>query len=507
MTDNLEESLGTVATGGSILIIGIIIGIVFGILTQILLGRYLGVESYGLYYLALTLVTAFVPFSTIGLAGSLPRFLPYHFSRDEKDIVKSAIRFSELFVLILSVSFGIIIYVFAEKISVDFFHNSDLTIILKYFAIGLPLFSLSNVFEGVVRAFKGAKYKVAIFDIEIWVVRIIIFVVFLLIGYTMFGAIISLLVALFFTIFSSVYVLRNRFFPDYSKYKIVPVVKNLLIFSWPITFTSIILLFISKIDVILLGYFFNSIEVGIYVPALIIASYVTMLATPFSYMFLPVVTELFGKKKFVVIESLFQSTLKWIILMVLPVFIYIILFPEEVITLLYGVDYSEGYLALTILAAGITINVIAGMTGGILVGVGQTKLNLLLEIIAAIIFVSFDLVLIPIYGVIGAAIGFFACCFARTIISLFLVYKTTKIYAFNRSYYKIIFSGLITLFIGFILKTNIFPLFVSTITLFFIALFIMGLYFVLIWISRCLDKNDLLILKLIIKKVRTTIRI
>jgi O-antigen/teichoic acid export membrane protein len=506
MPDDLEKSLETVAKGGGILFFGTILGILLAIINQILLGRILGVENYGLFYLAFTIVTVFLPFTTLGLYGSLPRFLPFHFGRGEKDVARSAIRFSQVLVFFISILFCVVVFFFSEKISTDIFHNGNLTMILKYFAVGIPLLSLSNILEAVIRSFKAVKFKVAVFDIGIWVVRLTFFIPFIVIGYALFGAIISYLIAMIFTIFTSMFFIRKKLFSDQLKYQTIPVAKKLLSFSWPLAFTAIISLFYLKTDVLLLGYYYNSTDVGLYMPALIIAQYVTLFAAPFAYIFLPVVSELFGKADKTTIESLFKSASKWIFMMVLPVFIYLLLFPEEVITLLYGSGYSEGYLALVILATGVSMNTFTGMTGGILVGGGYTKLNLTVEIIAAITNVSLNIILIPIFGILGAAIGTSASYFTRNIASFVFVYKTTKMHAFNKKYIGIVISGLVTFILFYLLKGFVFPFLASSFFVLLGGVLLLGFYVLLVLAFRCFDKNDIIILRIITKRLKINVK-
>lgn len=502
MPDDLEKALGTVAKGGGILFFGTIVGILLAMINSIMLARILGVEDFGLFYLAFSIVSVFIPFSTLGLGGSLPRYLPFHFGRGEKDIVKSAIRFSHMLVLCTSIFFGVILYFFSEKLSTDIFHDSNLTLAVKYFAIGIPLLSSSHILEAVVRSFKATKYKVAIYDIGIWTIRIIVFIPFIMIGYSFFGAIISYLIAIFFTIIVSLFIVRKKLFPDQSKYQTVPIGKKLLSFSWPLAVAGILSLFLTKIVTLLIGFYLTTSDVGIYMPASVIASYVTLFATPVGYIFLPVVSELFGRAKKETIESLFKSASKWIFMMIMPVFIYILLFPKEVIALLYGGEYSEGYLCLIILATGISMNVFTGMTGGILVGGGYLKLNLTVEIIASITNVALLVILIPIYGIIGAAIGTSASFFIRNIAQTVFVYKTTKMHAFNKKYVGIIFSGLIVFIVFYLYKALVFPFLSSAFFVILTGILLLGLYTILILIFRCLDKNDVFILKIIMKRLR-----
>jgi len=506
MSDDLEKSLETVAKGGGILLFGTILGIFLAMINQILLGRFLGVESYGLFYLAFSIISVFVPFSQWGICGSLPQYLPFHYSRGEKDVMKSAIHFSELLILCTSIIFCIIIYLFSDELAKEIFHNSELSAVLKYFAFALPLISLNNLMEAIVRSFKAVKYKVALFDVGIWLIRITIFVPFIVMSYSLFGAIVSVVIANFIIFVIAFFLIGKKIFPNQSKYQKVAVAKKLLIFSWPIAIAAIITLFLTKTDVLLLGYYFSSTEVGIYMPALLTAQYVILFGTPFAYIFLPVVSELFGKVKMESVESLFKSASKWIFLMALPVFIYILLFPKEIISVLYGAEYSRGYFALIILATGISMNAFTGISGGILVGSGHTKLNLTVEIIAAITNVSLNVILIPLFGIIGAAIGTSASFFSRNIASLAFVYKINKIHPFNKKYVGVVFSGLIVFVVFYLFKNLVFSSISSSLFIIPAGILLLGLYIMLILVFRCLDKNDVIFLELITKKLKINVK-
>jgi O-antigen/teichoic acid export membrane protein len=503
MPDDLEKSLGAVAQGGGVLLFGTIMSVLFAVLNQSLLGRFLGVENYGLFYLAFTIVTALLPFVTLGLGGSLPRFLPFHFGRDEKDVVRSAIRFSQVFVFFVGILFCVVVFLFSEEISTNIFHNYKLAIVLKYFSIGIPLLALSNILEAVIRSFKAAKFRVAVFDIGIWTVRLTFFVLFIAFGFALIGAIVSYLIALIFLIFVSLFFIRKKLFPDQLKYKTIPIAYKLFSFTWPITLTSIIQILYLKTDVLFLGYYLTSADIGIYVASLVIAQYVSLVASPFAYMFLPVVSELFGKGKLDAVESLFKSASKWIFMIVVPIFVYLLLFPKEIITLLYGGGkYSEGYMCLIILATGMSMDTFTGMTGGTLVGGGHTRFNMATVVIAAAINVSLSIILIPIYGIIGAAISVSISYFACNLSSLLFVYKTTKIHPYNKKYIGIMLSGLIVFIIFYLLKTLVFPILTSSPFFVITGVILLGFYLLLVLGFRCFDKNDMIILRTITKRLR-----
>lgn len=501
MTNDLEESLKTVAKGAGIIFVGMIIGNLLGMLNQVVLGRFLGVEFYGQFNLALSLITIAATFSIFGLSGALARFIPFHWEKGERDVVKSTIRFSVEFILCTSISIGVIFLIFSEWLSTNIFHENNLNLVLRYLSIGLPLIALLSILHAVMRGFKAVKYNLIIYDVGMKLVRFIAFLPFILIGYVLSGAIIAYFVAMIFTIFTSFFIINKKLFPDHLDYNYISIGKKLLSFSWPLALTGITFLFISQTDIILLGYYLTSKDIGIYMPAIVIAQFLNFIGASFGYIFLPVISEFFAKGKTHVIESLFKSASKWMFLIALPVFLYILLFSKEIITLLYGSEYSKGFLALVIIAFGISMNVFTGLTGNILVGSGHTKLNLVCEVIAAITNVSLNIILIPMYGIIGAAIGTSASYFIRNFVSLAFVYKTNKIHPYKKNYVKIVISGSFALIVVYLIKNQIYPFFAWWVVPILLGVVLLSIYSIAILLSQCLDKNDYFILKAIWKKL------
>ena len=188
-------------------------------------------------------------------------------------------------------------------------------------------------------------------------------------------------------------------------------------------------------------------------------------------------------------------------ILVLPLLIFIVLFPKEIITQLYGINYAEGYIALIILAIGISSNMLTGMTGNILIAGGKPKYNLTCEIIAAITNITFNVALIPKYGILGAAIGTSISFFARNIASLIFVYNSQRIHPYNLKYLRVFGSGIIIFLIFYFIKTNIFVNTSSIIYLIISGPILLLIYFVLIFMSHSLDRNDFFILNIIYKRI------
>lgn len=503
MSNDLEKAVKIVAKGAGIVFIGMIISSLIGMVNGVLLARFMGAEYYGVYNLALSLIQIASVLAIFGLFVALSRFIPFHLELGEKAIVKSAIRFSSGFVLCISILIAVIIFIFSERLATDIFHDPNLTMPLRFFSIGLPLVTLPSILSGVIRGFKAVKYIVAIESVGEKLVKLVVFIpfIFILIGYRLFGAIAAYLTSMIFTIFTYIFIIRKKLFPDYSEFRTIPIGKKLLSFALPLALTGVTFLFAEKTDVILLGYYITSKDIGIYQTALNIGLILNYVGISFSYIFLPVISGLIAKGKTSILETLFKSSSKWMFLIVFPMFLYILLFSKEVLTLLYGIEYSEAYLALVILTFGVSMTVFTGLTGNVLVGMGHTKLILACEVIAAITNVSLNIILIPIYGIIGAAIGTAASFFTRNLFSLIFVYKISKMHPYSKGYLKIVLVGIVVFGIIYLMKSYIANFLYWPILMLSLGFFLLFLFAVLSLTTHVFDKNDKILVKAIEKKL------
>jgi O-antigen/teichoic acid export membrane protein len=498
MSDELNNSLTSVAKGASLVFAGMIAGNFLSMINQIILGRFLGSAIYGLFNLALSIVTIASTLAVFGLFGSLSRFIPFNLKRGETGKVINTGEFSSMFVLSNGTMFAIALFVLSGNIAIGIFHEPKLEMPLKIFAIGIPVLGLQQVMRGITRGFKAVEYDAFIFNIGAGIAKIVFFLISLTFVYRLYGAIAAYTTTALATILVTIWLIRRRIFPDYCKFKRTPVAKELLSFSWPLALSGFTFLFVSKTDKVLLGYFLTSVDVGIYTPALVIASMLVFVAAAFKYIFLPTVSEYFSRKDIGSLGVLFKSTSKWIFLIILPLFILILLFPREVITLLYGPEYKEGYAALIVLSFGIAMDNFAGTAGNILVGGGRTKLNLLCEVIAAVTNIVLNIILIPRYGIVGAAVATGISYMTRSISSLNFVYTTYGIHPYNSSYMGIVFSGLIAA--GIVLVLKLFFPFSWWMNMLLLGTVFVLLYLTLAVLTKSFDHNDRVVLEAVERK-------
>lgn len=505
--EKLGKSIKTVAKGAGISFTGIIIGNFIGIFNQGLLARFLGVNDYGHWNLALSIVHVAIVLSILGLSEGSARYIPYFMERGEYDKAKSTIRFSLRFVFSMSVILGIIFFAFSGTIARIFFDDMSIRGLLRIFMLTLPLSVLPMFLVSIVRAFKAVRYKAFMFDIAIKVLRIGIFVPFIFLGKPLVGAVVAYLGGSLLPILHSQYFIKKKLLPQYSRIPVVPVGRSLLSFSWPLALTGFSVLLETRADILLIGYFLTAEDIGIYTPSLVLIKMLTIVALSFQFIFLPVVSEYAARGNREGLGLLYRAVTKWIMALIIPVLSFIVLFPKEIITFIYSSPYSRGWPALIILAVGYSIGSVLSLAGNILVGSGHPKLNLASELIGGFAALSLNILLIRSLGITGAAMAAGLSYVIRGIAALVFVFRTDKFHPFSLMQYKILLSGLVSFGLGLVSKSFLMKIFPWQIVLFLAAVIIFSVFSGTVLLLRTFDKNDKSIIESVEKRLKIDLRI
>ena len=153
------------------------------------------------------------------------------------------------------------------------------------------------------------------------------------------------------------------------------------------------------------------------------------------------------------VERVYELTTKWVYILVFPLFVLLLIYSREIITLVFGVQYGTGGIALTILAVGFFTNAAVGRSRETLSALGATKFLLVSSIVASIINFVANLVLIPIYGFVGAATASAGSFIALNFVVYLFLRTQFKITPFNqRSIKAFVALPVVLLPIGFVVR-------------------------------------------------------
>jgi O-antigen/teichoic acid export membrane protein len=207
---------------------------------------------------------------------------------------------------------------------------------------------------------------------------------------------------------------------------------------------------------------------------------------------MPMVADLHSRGKIDQLERMYQTMTKWGMIFNLPVFFSMAIFARPLLSI-FGPDFVAGASSLIILAFAVLFDVSTGVCGTIVTMTGHSKLSLANSVISLVVSVGLHLLLIPRWGLVGAAVASVFCAVLINVLRLVEVYLLFKIQPYNRSILKPLFAALAAAAVAFMANQwlGILP---SILQLIIGAALLCAVYAGIIVLLK-LDDEDRLILK------------
>ena len=500
--EHLNESLRKIAKGAGIGFTGAFIGTALGYLSRMFIARFLGPSDYGLISLSFVILSIAATFSLMGFNMGVQRFVSFYKGKGDDGRIKGTILGGLKICFLLSLILAFIIFFYADGISIHVFHSPELTPVLRIFTIAIPFWVLAAVFNSGTTGYQAIKYEIYTTFIFKDTFKLIAIVTFIVLGYGVIGASVGWVLGIIGMSVLAFYFLEKKVFPILAtKVKAVSVDKELFLFSFPLIFAGIAGLITGWTDTLMLGYFCTPSEVGIYNVAMPTAKLMGIVLSAFAIIFMPVATELYARNREGDLKNAYSSVTKWIFAIVLPGFLLMSLFSTPIIRIMFGLEYVDGAMALSILAFSFFVSALVGLAASLLTTYGRTKIVMGCSFVGAGSNVLFNFILIPMYGINGAAIATGSSVVLMSILYLFFVYRIARMQPFRLSYVKPLFASLIAVSVVYaITKYVIGVSLFSLATMFFVFL---ALYFFLLLVLKSFEEEDLMIMRAIDQRLGT----
>ena len=177
---------------------------------------------------------------------------------------------------------------------------------------------------------------------------------------------------------------------DYAKYDAISGIGSSL-FNW--------------IDILIIGYFLSSELVSAYEIAWQLSSITILLSVSVRTAIFPQFSAWSDQKKFEQIERTLTKSITLSLLLVVPAFIGGVLLSENLLTVIYGSEYSIAVSVFVVLMGVRLIQTLGHTVGRTLQAIGYPNQAAYATITGGIINIIFNVILVWLYGILGAAIG------------------------------------------------------------------------------------------------------
>jgi O-antigen/teichoic acid export membrane protein len=434
-TSASDRDILLAAKGGSISFAGNLSVYAFRFVFGVVMARLLGAELLGLYTLGLTIADFGAAMALLGLGVGLARYVPIAIAQKDDARLWGIIQVGVGLPLLLSVALALGVFVLAEPLSIRLFQRPDLVPVLRLASFGIPLLVMITALTSITQGFKRMEYQVYSEDIGLNLLKLILSVALVLLGLGVVGAVLAQNIALMLTVGMLLFFV-HRLFPLNRPVRTAKRnTREMLAFALPLYLSRLLSRFSGSLETLLLASFGLISGVGIYTAALRLSAIGSMFHGSLQRIAVPMISELYSRRELDQLKRVYRTLTKWGMTFNLPIFLTVAFFAEPLLSI-FGYEFVAGANGLVILAFGYLFNASTGVCGTMVTMTGHSRLTLANSLANLGVNLVLDLLLIPRWGVLGAALAVTLTVMllnsARTIQVLVLL----RIWPYDRTFLK-----------------------------------------------------------------------
>ena len=377
-----------------------------------LVARLLGPAVLGMFSVAWATTDIISKIGVLGLDNSITTFIARSEAVGDRARSRSLFRVAVVLGLVQSVVTAVIVIVALRFFNGRLRVQPQMVSVLSLVVCAMPGLALYRICTAISRGMKVMQHDIYSRGMTEPIATTLAFLLAIAVGFKEFSPEIA---AILGTAASGVVALRlasSCFHNVPAPTTIVSPVaeaRSLLAYSAPISIYQLINALISRLDLILLGYFVGRAPgvtlstVGIYSAVVGTANGLRKVNQAFNPIFAPVVAGMTATGDHEVAAATYARLAQWMLWILLPLVVVLSL-AGSTILLIYGPAFSQGgaWLGIVALASAINAFVYLGET---VIMVQRPALNLLHSTITCAVACAALLWLIPRFGAFGAAIG------------------------------------------------------------------------------------------------------
>ncbi|QRI62758.1 oligosaccharide flippase family protein [Shinella sp. PSBB067] len=372
--------------------------------SQIILARVMGEFEYGIFVFVWALVVICGDMSCLGLHTTVVRFLPDYAGRNAhaeiRGLTSTARTFAMLSSTMLAMLGFLVLWLFRES----FAGYYVVPLFIGLFC--MPMIALGDVLDGTARAHSWALVALS----PTYIVRPLLILVFMVIAvrmgapHTALTAMVAALAATYLTtvvqFFNIVWRLRKRYVAGPRKVETSLWIRAAL----PIFVIEGFGFLLTNSDVIVVGLFLDPESVAIYFAAAKTMALVHFVFFSVKAAAAPRFSALFSSGDRLALARFAGETVRWSFWPSLAVGLGVVASGHFLLSL-FGPAFTAGHGLMAILLAGILAKALVGPGEVLLTMSGEQRLCAIVYAVAFAANIAFNVTLIPLFGVTGAAVA------------------------------------------------------------------------------------------------------
>jgi O-antigen/teichoic acid export membrane protein len=474
-------------------------GRVISVLYIIFLAHQIGAEGLGYYVLGVTVVELVSSMCPMGLDFGIVRFISINKLKNDVGRMRGCLALSTGVTILVGLTTGISIFAIENPIA-TLFGKPKLGQMLSLLVIAIPFNSVMVILLAAARGLKHVQYTAIIQNFVCLGSRFAFTVVFICVfGMGLDGALFAYILSYILSSTVAFYYVNQLIPLRLKDSKMIFETKELFKFSLPMFLSILLFNVMRQIDVLMIGMFLAASQVGIYGVAARVVTLAEVVFTSFRPLFDSYVAELFYLKDIKRLSEIIKSITRLNLMVGFPSFLALTMFPGFFL-IFFGEDFIVGAQCLTILSVAHLFSSLSSLPASVIVMSGRSNITVINNFVVLIIGVVLNYLLIPKYGIVGAALSTGITLMTISIIRFVEVYHLDRIIPFSRDIWKTMLATLLSIILPFAIYRSGVGLVTTAAVLFlFIATY------VLLMIIFKATKNDDFVKEIIIRKFRSMV--
>ena len=470
----------TIFKNMSWLLVSQIIASICGFIWTILTARYLGVSEYGILGFAISLTGILSILFDFGIGIHSVRHIATDYDSAPK-YLGNAIPLKGLFSLFGFVVILIILIIMnADKLTI---------IVTLLFAIEQIIKKFVELMNASFQAFEEGKYQ-GIGNTLLNILLLLFIIIAITTNIGIIGISFSYIVANIIALIYEYYVFNKHITKPAFEFD-KTFCKTITIAAIPFAASVILSNIYYSIDVVMLSKLVGNYATGIYNATYKLISLLTLFYSVYTAVIFPVMSKFYKNDKAMLLVS-FEKSVKYLMLVMIPLAVATVFYSGDVMTLIYGQEYSAGASVLSILIWTVCLLFISGAANTLLNASHREVTVTKIYAVAAVFNIALNFILIPYLSYNGAAITTVLSDVLIVIIQAYVIYKLG--HRPNRKLYsdlgKIIIGSGILGIILYILNLNMWVAIPVSIII----------YLAITYLLRVFDDDDKYVIKEILGK-------
>lgn len=436
------DTTQTQIRGSSLFLGGRLLSLSINFCAQVLMVRFLSVAHYGALAYGLSVVAFLELFATLGLQDAISRYVPIYYERGEYEKLFGTILLAAGAIVGTGILVVVSVIAFPGVLSHLLTHGQLALRLLPILIFLVPVEAADAMLDGLFASFAstgaiffrkyilGPALKLLVVVVLIWRNATVVFLAYGYVAASVVG--VSMYCWLYLRLLRD-YQLLGHIKPRQIK---IPA-REILCFIMPGLSSILATVAISTVSIFLLGAIRGMSDVAYFRAVLPLAQLNGVVMASFTLLYTPSAARLLANTDYPAINKLYWQTAAWMSVLSFPIFVMTFSLARPLTVFLYGNRYEQAAPILALLSLGGYFNVALGFNLQTLKVIKKLRYVTVISALTVLLNVVLNLVLIPRFGALGAAMGTAGSLIIYNILMQIGLLRAAHLNAFQRQYLSI----------------------------------------------------------------------